>query len=64
MGEALAVRHLTLSESNDILEVSRMLYQAERLGAPEDEPEGARYIQISDTLARKIAKNLQAIALP
>ena len=35
---------------------------AKRYGSEEDEPEGARWIQISDTLARKTAMRLQRIS--
>ncbi|MGH0031728.1 MAG: hypothetical protein ACQGVC_18215 [Myxococcota bacterium] len=33
---------------------------ADRQGADRDEPEGARFIQISDTLARQIAETLRS----
>ena len=33
---------------------------ADRIGAEKDEPEGARYIQISDTCAKQMARTLQA----
>lgn len=35
-------------------EVYNLLRNAPRLGAPIDNPEGARYIQISDTLAKHL----------
>lgn len=38
--------------------VAQVLLEADRLGADEDRPEGARYIQISDTLANQLAKRL------
>lgn len=38
------------------------LDKAERLGADKDEPEGARYIKISDTLAREISVNIRFAA--
>lgn len=34
---------------------------AQRCGGPDDEPEGARFIIMSDTLARKIAKRLRRL---
>lgn len=44
---------------NIIKEVIRMLDTAERLGSDTDEPEGNRYIQISDTLAKKLSDDLK-----
>ena len=41
-----------------ILGVANALRRAERLGADKDEPEGVRYIQVSDTLARLLADEL------
>ena len=41
---------------NDILETLR---NAERMGQSKDEPEGVRYIQISDTLANELADRLE-----
>ena len=41
-----------------IFELSQALEQADRLGADADSPEGARNIQISDTLARQWARRL------
>ena len=43
----------------DIHEVIVILKTAYRQGALEDEPEGARYIMISDTLARAMATALE-----
>lgn len=37
-----------------------ILHEAPRIGADKDEPEGARYIQISDTLANKMLKTIEA----
>lgn len=39
-----------------------LLETAPRLGADVDEPEGARYIQISDTLAQSMAAALRLFA--
>jgi len=33
----------------------------ERLGAPTDDPEGSRYIRMSDTLARRISETLRNV---
>jgi hypothetical protein len=38
------------------------LEKAQRFGADTDEPEGGRYIQLSDTLAGKISRRLCEIA--
>ena len=43
-----------------IRDVINVLRSAERLGASEDNPEGVRYIQISDTLATQLADRLEA----
>jgi hypothetical protein len=40
-------------------EIADLLDAAPRLGAATDEPEGARWIQLSDTLATKLAKHLR-----
>lgn len=34
--------------------VAQVLRAADRIGAPVDEPEGARYIQLSDTLVTQL----------
>ena len=44
---------------NYLLELADQLDRAERLGNTEDIPEGTRYIQISATMARKIAQGLR-----
>ena len=40
-------------------ELIKLFETAPRIGADEDVPEGVRYIQISDTLARKLLAELQ-----
>ncbi len=45
---------------NPIENMIAILQLAERIGAETDTPEGARYIQISDTLANQLTKDLQA----
>jgi len=42
-------------------EVAKLLDDAIRVGGIKDEPEGTRYIQLSDTLARIISKALRAM---
>jgi hypothetical protein len=40
-------------------EIIEILKNAHRHGAEKDEPEGARYIVISDTLANRLVKELK-----
>ena len=40
-------------------QIISMLTSAERQGMPEDNPEGSRYVQLSDTLVSDIAASLQ-----
>lgn len=39
--------------------VAELLESAPRMGTDEDKPEGSRYIQMSDTLAREIANGIR-----
>lgn len=48
-----------LSREQAIAELVKMLRTARREGAPKDEPEGARCIWISDTLALQFADRLE-----
>lgn len=41
-----------------LIDLATDLDQAERMGCIKDEPEGTRFIQISDTLAAHIAEKL------
>lgn len=43
-------------------ELANGLDMAGRLGSEKDNPEGVRYIQISDTLAKDMARDLRRIA--
>jgi hypothetical protein len=43
-----------------IRDVINVLKLAHRFGPSEDEPEGVRYIQISDTLANELVERLEA----
>jgi len=45
-----------------LFELAEWLDDAHRIGEDEDLPEGTRYIQISDTLAKMVTKALRAIA--
>jgi hypothetical protein len=44
---------------DEVEEVIEFLKSAKRIGAEKDEPEGARYIQISDTLANQLVEKLE-----
>lgn len=44
--------------SNFLEHIEQVLKTAPRMGEETDEPEGARYIQISDTLAKKLLDEL------
>lgn len=43
-------------------QIADALERAERMGQPEDMPEGSRYIGITDTLAKQLTEELRAIA--
>ena len=45
-----------------LLEIAETFERAERMGQPEDMPEGSRYIGITDTLAKELTTELRAIA--
>lgn len=47
-----------LSETKALIELAKALHEAPRMGADVDSPEGSRYIQISDTLAKQLEKEL------
>ena len=49
---------IMLPELKYLLELARTLNNATRQGTEKDEPEGTRFIVISDTLARNIAREL------
>ena len=42
-----------------LFQIRQLLITAPRQGAAEDEPEGARYITITDTLAKDIIKQIE-----
>jgi len=62
IGSAPISRIEKLSDHDFILELAEALRQAQREGAAEDIPEGARYITISDTLVTMLSERLKAIA--
>jgi hypothetical protein len=45
-----------------LMMLAEELDRAERHGAIRDEPEGTRYVLISDTLARRLANDLRRVA--
>ncbi len=47
-----------MAEITNITQIAAILSQANRLGAEKDEPEGARYIQLSETLVKKMVNIL------
>ena len=55
-------RQMNKSDKTYLFELAEWLDDAHRIGEDEDLPEGTRYIQISDTLAKMVAKALRAIA--
>jgi len=53
-----------MNQPLDIPAIVSFLRTTNRMGSAEDKPEGARYIQISDTLALALADQLKAWAEP
>jgi hypothetical protein len=51
-----------MSDKEYLIMLANGLRDADRMGASTDSPEGARYINISDTLANQIADKLIEIA--
>lgn len=49
---------IPLTDHQRLLRLAEALRKTERFGAETDEPEGARYIQLSDTLAKEIDREL------
>lgn len=50
------------SDKKYLYQLADDLENADRLGADTDEPEGNRYIQMSDTVTKLIAERLRKIA--
>ena len=50
------------SDEKYLYQLADDLENADRLGADTDEPEGNRYIQMSDTVTKLIAERLRKIA--
>lgn len=44
-----------------LFDLAEWLDRTQRMGSAEDNPEGCRYIQMSDTLAKRIAEELRTI---
>ena len=55
MASEIGDRLITLEDIKIALEA------APRIGEEKDEPEGVRYIQVSDTLAKRIVRTLELI---
>lgn len=56
---------ITVDEARTVVlavAVALPLRRAQRLGAVEDVPEGVRWIQLSDTLANRLAAELESAA--
>lgn len=47
--------------SDELQSIIRGFEKAERMGAPTDEPEGVRYVQMSDTIVKQIVRRLVEI---
>ena len=54
---------MTPGDRNYLIELARLLDRAPRDGALVDQPEGVRYLQLSDTLAQHMARQLNACSL-
>lgn len=52
----------TMTPREYLHELARQFQRAPRQGQPVDDPEGVRYITMSDTLAQQIAQQLSTIA--
>lgn len=48
----------------DMKDVVQVLKTAPRMGAEKDEPEGSRFIQLSETLVDKIVQELESWIVP
>mgnify|MGYP000645316265 CR=1 FL=1 len=47
--------------ADELQDIIRAFEKADRMGAPTDEPEGTRYVQMSDTIVKKIVRQLVEI---
>jgi len=50
-----------MSEELTLTQIAEGLERWDRIGSDIDEPEGARYIRLSDTLAKLMAQSLRRI---
>jgi LPS O-antigen subunit length determinant protein (WzzB/FepE family) len=53
---------MTASKQKRLQEICKALSAAERLGAEKDEPEGSRYVQISETLLTSLLLEIGPLA--
>lgn len=47
--------------ADELQDLIRAFEKADRMGAPTDEPEGTRYVQMSDTVVKQIIRRLVSI---
>lgn len=59
MGRFMLLRQFLCGQVQAADSMASLLEKAPRMGTDEDEPEGSRYIQMSDTLAREIANGIR-----
>lgn len=52
-----------MSHKKELLDLADKLDKAERQGFKTDEPEGSRYILVSDTMAKELSEAIRAMAL-
>jgi len=52
----------TMNDKDYLLALTKTIDDTPRIGSSEDFPEGARRIEISDTLAKQISQKLKEIA--
>lgn len=53
--------YAAMSDRRFLMEIFDILAFGERSGAARDEPEGTRYLMLSDTLAKHLAARLQVV---
>jgi hypothetical protein len=55
-------KEYVLVDKEWLLEIAKQIQQTRRYGTDKDEPEGTRYIQVSDTLATNFSNALIELA--
>lgn len=53
--------YATMTDREFLMEIFDILAFGTRSGAAQDEPEGTRYLMLSDTLAKHLAARLQVV---